>query len=139
MSNPMVGAIHITLEERVATDEILAVADAIAMLRPVIEIDTLGPDLQVQIVRAHAKFCVRLDWPQVASGRAAAVCRGVSRSMLVTLDSTYYEHGARPIVAAIQRVRGVAEVAPIYVEDDHADSVKAEMARVKSEVAARIT
>ncbi|WP_157643319.1 hypothetical protein [Burkholderia ubonensis] len=132
MSDSMVGAIHVTLGDQIAPDETHAIAKAIALLRPVIMVDVDRGDAQAQIVGMHARRCIQLDWPQIFDGRTVMICKGAGRTMLVTLDATYYEHGAEPIVEAIQRVRGVASAEPVFVEDDHADAVSTEMKRIKA-------
>lgn len=138
MSESMVGAIRVTLEDEAAADDVHAIADAVSLLRPVIEVDTLGLDPQAQMVSAHARLCIRLDWPQICSERDKVVCRGASRSMMATLQSVYYGDQVKRIQDAIGRVRGVAAAELVFVDDDHADLVKSEVERIKSNVLALV-
>lgn len=134
MSDSLVGAIHVTLETHVVPNGARAIAEAIALLRPVAMIDVMGSEPQAQIVAAHAKLCVRRDWPQLVENKDMALRKGTGPSMLAIFGTTYYADNAEPVLEAIRHIQGIATAESVCIGENHATAVAAEVERIRASI-----
>jgi hypothetical protein len=61
MSDLMVGALSVKLQNALEPQDVREIAEAIAMLRPVVVVDAVAKDPRAQIVDAHARKCIILS------------------------------------------------------------------------------
>lgn len=139
MSDSMIVAVRLTLGERADSNEVQAIAEVIALLRPVCDVRPPEEDIQAQIATNHAKRRVQRYWASSYELNVRTTIIGAGATLLAILDGPYYDDGVEILLKAISRIAGVKTVEKVRCADDFTERVQREVERIKDSIVALLT
>ncbi|WP_321967062.1 hypothetical protein [Burkholderia cepacia] len=139
MSDSMIVAFHVTLDEQVNGNEVQAIAETVALFRPVCEVKPPEADVQAQIATIHAKRRVQRYWASSYELNVRTAVIGTGATLLAILDVPYYDDAVEMLLKAISRIAGVTAVKKVYWADDYTERVQREVERIKDSIVALLT